>query len=269
MILEITESKEMIKVFNHTIKLSKNKYNDYTQKSLKDTIIYNDDINCNLNGYDLYDNNITFIEGGTIETAHGYCDKYNKVAILNFADGYKPGGWPELGCLTQEENLCRTTNLYSILDSNKCKTAYYNVNIDYDNRYGLCTDALIYSPNILILKNDKNYKLYKNIKNVDVITCPAPSCRFNTSKDALNIYKQRINKILKSAIRNNVDCIILGAWGCGAFGQSKYHVAKAFKECLDVYGKYFKEVVFAIKPTPTWSFQEDTYSIFKDVIEGK
>ena len=43
---------------------------------------------------------------------------------------------------------------------------------------------------------------------------------------------------------NNVDTLILGAYGCGVFGQDAIEVAKIFKTWLPLYS--FKKVIFAI-----------------------
>lgn len=90
--------------------------------------------------------------------------------------------------------------------------------------------------------------------NVDVITCAAPyiANRRYTNKAALKqLFKGRIKNIFESAIDNDVDAIILGAFGCGAFKNLPEIVAKAFHEVIDenAYNSYFKKIIFAIKST--------------------
>ena len=55
--------------------------------------------------------------------------------------------------------------------------------------------------------------------------------------------------MLTEAYRHKYREIVLGAWGCGAFGNSPDMVAECFRlELIDNgFIKYFDKVVFAIK----------------------
>ncbi len=110
--------------------------------------------------------------------------------------------------------------------------------------------------------NEDLVRYYNGIEPVpaDVITCPAPSARMDKEK-ARKIFTSRIEQIVLSAIANEAECIVLGAWGCGAFGQDPALVANSFATVLNKYSGYFREVVFAIKPTPHWG-EADLYSTF-------
>ena len=86
----------------------------------------------------------------------------------------------------------------------------------------------------------------------DVITCAAPNktaakkyCNVSDEENS-KVLKERIEFVLKIAQDNGVDNLILGAYGCGVFGQDPLEVAKIFKEFL--LGKYkcFNKVIFAI-----------------------
>ena len=52
--------------------------------------------------------------------------------------------------------------------------------------------------------------------------------------------------MLDIAKENEADLLILGAYGCGVFGQDAREVAETFKEYLDTSHKCFGKVVFAI-----------------------
>ena len=89
---------------------------------------------------------------------------------------------------------------------------------------------------------------------VDVITCAAPyynpGRKRPVSYDKLrDVFFGRIRNILEVAAANDVDILVLGAFGCGAFNNPPDLVAETFHQLLiDMgYGKYFRRVIFAIK----------------------
>ena len=254
--LDVTDENKLIDIFFDTRKLSKTKYKEETERLINDTKVYS-------NLSPLADSgkksDIAILNGGTLEVSN-LLSKYYKVAALNFADGKKPGGWPEYGCLTQEENICRCSNMYEALISDKCNKKYYQVNRNND-RDGLCTDTVIYLPNVTIFKDDRVYRELESPFKYDIITCPAPSCHLYPN-EALFIYDRRIEQIVLSAIKNNVECLVLGAWGCGAFRQDKILIARSFIAILNMYSGYFKSIVFAMKKTPGWNQKESAYDDF-------
>ena len=69
---------------------------------------------------------------------------------------------------------------------------------------------------------------------------------------------------LRSCQEKECEVLILGAFGCGAFANPPEIVAKVFKEALEIYGKYFETVEFAV-----YCAEEETrnYMIFKEVLE--
>lgn len=254
-------------VFLDTYHLSLSKYADSTQKMIDGIDIYNDAADIEINPVVNDDMAIQFVSNGTVNTAH-YIKQYYpdyRVAMLNFADAKRPGGWVNDGAPTQEENMCRCTNLYVGLTQQKCADKYYSVNDVYhtdehfDEAY---TDALIYLPNVSIFKNDVDYHAVP-VVDVDVITSPAPCGRV---KNVRSILEHRIEGIIKSAYAHGVNALVLGAWGCGAFGQNPRMVASCFARVLSRY-KVFDAVVFAIKDTPGTASNEHGqahYSIADD-----
>lgn len=69
-----------------------------------------------------------------------------------------------------------------------------------------------------------------------------------------------------SALENKAKTLVLGAWGCGAFGQNPYVMARAFAVVLNKYNKLFDRIIFAIKAT-TKERDDDMYEVFKLVLE--
>ena len=216
---------------------------------------------------DFVDSKISIINSGTVSAAYKIKKDNFKahVAMLNFADAKRPGGWVLDGAPTQEENMCRCTNLYESLITDKCDLQYYKVNNVNDNANEhdteAYTDTVIYSPGVAIFKDDVKYEKVSP-KFVDVITCPAPCGPVNNVYDVL---VRRIRKMLMIAVDNGVTDIVFGAWGCGAFGQNPKVVARAFADVLTEC-PVIKNVVFAIKETPGCK-ESSTIKTFRKILK--
>lgn len=163
-----------------------------------------------------------------------------KTAVLNFASYKEPGGLFLKGSRAQEECLCHSSFLYNVLSRQK---EYYEWNNQHKNR-GLYLDRALYSPDILFVKDgEETY--------CDVITCAAPN--ISTAKkycgvsdgENYNVLCERIRFVLQIAEDQKVDTLILGAYGCGVFGQKPAEVAAIFKEFLSK-GPSISKVIFAI-----------------------
>lgn len=239
-------------VFKDTRNKSQTLYRHDTNILLNNTMVYKDACN-EIDDASVIKNeemNIKVVYGGTVSTAYSIKNNDCRVAMLNFADAKRPGGWVVEGASTQEENICRCTNLYETLIQEKCIDKYYMFNFEHgihDTEYHYnepYTDALIYAENVAIFKDDITYEMLP-VKYVDVITSPAPC---GVVYDVEEVLRHRMRGIIKSACSRGVTHIVLGAWGCGAFGQDPKIVAKCFAQVLDEY-PVFKEVIFAIRPT--------------------
>lgn len=96
----------------------------------------------------------------------------------------------------------------------------------------------------------------------DVITCAAPNVRNMeqvNQNELLQLFKKRIEHILQVAIINGRTDIVLGAFGCGAFKNPPFLVARAFKEVLSQYRGYFDKIVFAVLATP---YNDENFKVF-------
>jgi len=57
----------------------------------------------------------------------------------------------------------------------------------------------------------------------------------------------RILKVLSMGLAHNHDSVVLGAWGCGAFGNDGYVIADLFRWSLEQNFKgTYRRVLFAI-----------------------
>jgi uncharacterized protein (TIGR02452 family) len=58
--------------------------------------------------------------------------------------------------------------------------------------------------------------------------------------------QQRIERVLEIARAFEYSALVLGAWGCGAFGNDPARTARDFRQGLERHASAFSEVVFAI-----------------------
>ena len=87
------------------------------------------------------------------------------------------------------------------------------------------------------------------------------------SPSELNLlHRQRAKHILTVAAANEVNILVLGAFGCGAFANDPRVVADATFEALDEFIKYFDVVEFAIYCR---KFETENYDAFLQTYERK
>ncbi len=174
-----------------------------------------------------------------------------RTAVLNFANPHYPGGNVVNGAMAQEECLCRSSNLYASLTTQEAKEKFYDYHrarLEYN-----FSDRVIYSPDVTIFKTDEivPQMLPRELwYQVDVITCAAPCVnrqKYINKENLFQLLKSRIINIFNVARWNQVDILILGAFGCGAFGNPPELVAKAFHSAYATYKDFFVKIVFAIK----------------------
>lgn len=183
-----------------------------------------------------------------------------KIAVLNFASYKNPGGMFLDGSRAQEECLCHESFLYNVL---KRQTDYYAWNRMRLNK-ALYKDRALYTPDVRFFKKG-NVKTDPDGVLCDVITCAAPNKsaaqKYTGVSDVENsaALKERIHFLLQVAVLNGVEVLILGAYGCGVFGQDPEEVAAIFKDELEMFT--FKEAVFAIIK----SDRDNNYEAFEGV----
>lgn len=247
----MSSCRENIKVFENTLCLCNTVYKNDTAEAMRNTeIIFNGASLIKEKGNK--EQNIRVVTAGSVSAIEGVVAG-RRVAALNFADALTPGGLVWEGETTQEEDLCRCSNLYPCISQDKVFDNYYGYNRSLEN--DIYSDRLIYSSDVLFFKDETYWCLSIPVK-CDVITCPAP-----VECNDINIFKQRIKSIIGAAYKAGVDRLILGKWGTGSFGNDPVLVATAFKEVLDEY-KLFDVVYF-----PLFDDSESS-DIFQEILEG-
>lgn len=231
----MSSCRENIKVFENTLYLCNTVYKNDTAEAMRNTEVI-------INGASLIkekgdkEQNIRIVTAGSVSAIEGVVAG-RRVAALNFADALTPGGLVWEGETTQEEDLCRCSNLYPCISQDKVFDDYYGYNRSLEN--DIYSDRLIYSSDVLFFK-DEDYWCIPIRTKCDVITCPAPiECSDK------QVFVNRIKCIIGSAYSKGVDHLILGKFGCGAFGNDPRLVATIFKEVLDEY-KLFDVVYFPV-----------------------
>ena len=196
---------------------------------------------------------ISVTQDTTFRCASAFAGNENKVAVLNFANAYTPGGGVMSGAMAQEECLCRSSNLYAGLTLPYLLKNYYKWN--GANTGDMGSDAVIYSPGVTVFKSDDPVPAdLETWFQVDVLTSAAPYYDLNRKKPVTaerleQVFYDRIRNILEVAAAEDADVLVLGAFGCGAFNNPPELVAEVFRRLLveKGYGRLFRKIVFAIK----------------------
>lgn len=172
-------------------------------------------------------------------------DSGKRICVQNYASYKDPGGLFFFGSSAQEESLCHCSGLYNILS--EFEESFYEANERVLNK-GLYTNAAIYSPDVPFMANED----MSTLRKIDVLTCAAPNAgmmyRYKafTDKENSDALRSRIEYIAKILEFHEVDIFISGSFGCGVFKQKPDVVAAMMMKALGSYGKYPREVVFAI-----------------------
>ena len=180
-------------------------------------------------------------------------ENLNKILVLNLANPVSPGGGVRRGAKAQEEDLCRSSSLLLSLESEKAKE-YYGYNRQLDSYLG--SDAMIFTPNVEIIR-DEYGELLDETAIVSVLTCAAPMILYGreglSNDEYSSLVLNRIRGMLACAIYCGYQRIILGAWGCGAFGNDAHVIAELFYRAVKQLGPtkgdkrlWFKNMDFAI-----------------------
>jgi uncharacterized protein (TIGR02452 family) len=179
--------------------------------------------------------------------------------VLNFASGMHPGGGFLEGARAQEEYLARSTALFACLKDQSMYTFHRRLQ---DAMY---TSYMIYSPAVPVFRSDDG-SLLEEPYAVGVITAAAPNRAYLPNPDEALIeqaFRQRIARLLWIGLQHGHTAIVLGAWGCGSFGNDSKMVSRVFGECLegDFRGTYAR-VVFAVLD---WSEEKHFIVPFEEV----
>lgn len=161
---------------------------------------------------------------------------FGDACALNFANAQVPGGGYRYGARAQEEDLCRLLpQLIHSLEA--CE-------------YPIRPEECLLSRGLMSVRDPVSYSTRRSAGEVDILTSAMPcgDGGYPGSEKWNNTVRMRIRAVLHAARVSGRATLVLGAWGCGAFGNPPDLVARLFREQLegeDCRGA-FRRVVFAI-----------------------
>ena len=194
----------------------------------------------------------------TLAAARSLVEDYPSVACLNFASARNPGGGFLNGSQAQEESLARSSGLYAALQTQPEFYAYHR-----RERSPLYSDRVIFSPHVPVFRDDDG-ALLDEPWTATFLTCPAVNAsatRCNSPERLPEIpaaMERRTRMVLAVAARHGCAALVLGAWGCGVFGNDPALIAATFRRVLaePLFAGRFAHVEFAIfdpfPPHPTF-----------------
>ena len=168
-----------------------------------------------------------------------------RALALNFASAKSIGGGWKNGARAQEECLCRGSSLSKCLEAN---FEFYEFHRERGG--GLYSDWMMLSPDVPIFRGDEPEEaLLESAWATSFLTAAAPNAKaihFGTER-ILPAFKSRIEKVLSIALAEKFDAVVLGAWGCGAFGNDPHEIARLFVQVLTTtFNGAFAHVAFAV-----------------------
>ena len=158
------------------------------------------------------------------------------ICIMNFANRFGHGGGYLSGARAQEEDLCRVIpELYGSLCTVK---------------YPFEATSVLITPPVWIVRDSTDYKLFPNRSGyrVSIVSAAAQNLKYEQFDENIVI---KILENMYCAVKTHLpetDTLILGAWGCGAFGNDPQTMAKIMNQINLQYGGHFSNIVFSIPP---------------------
>eukprot|EP00359_Climacostomum_virens_P007456 CAMPEP_0204917258 /NCGR_PEP_ID=MMETSP1397-20131031/14883_1 /ASSEMBLY_ACC=CAM_ASM_000891 /TAXON_ID=49980 /ORGANISM="Climacostomum Climacostomum virens, Strain Stock W-24" /LENGTH=301 /DNA_ID=CAMNT_0052090049 /DNA_START=34 /DNA_END=939 /DNA_ORIENTATION=+ len=185
---------------------------------------------------------VIVFQGDCLEAALHMKQLGFNVVVLNMASAFKPGGGVRDGAGAQEENLFRRSNYFQHLVRPAIK-------------YPLSATGGVYTPKVTVFRQAEASRYEFMREPLDLAFIAVAAIRrpnlvrsMTYSREDEQLMKQKIRAIYSLAANGDHDCLILSAFGCGAYMNPPSEVARLFHEVLEeeAYRLRFRRVVFAI-----------------------
>jgi uncharacterized protein (TIGR02452 family) len=198
--------------------------------------------------------------------------------VLDMASAVSAGGGVENGSRAQEEELCRRSNLSHALF--KYSSRKYDIFSDLKKpkkfHYPIDDFGAIYVPKVTVYKSHLSYNpmyepFYCSVVAVAAIRKPKLDKQGLLTEEDSIITKGKIRTILRVAVKYGHTKLVLGALGCGAYGNPPEQIAILFKEVLaeKEFIGCFEEICFAIieDKNSLHSGKRGNYKPFKEIFK--
>lgn len=196
-----------------------------------------------------------------------------KVLVLNMANAQHGGGGWLKGALAQEEAMCYRSSLSFTL-----KRRYYPIP-DFGGIYSpsvlVIRESLASGHNLLDLSNPASLPVVSvvsvaAVRNPEVIGGQGEEGRYKYAKVRL-VMKEKMRVVLRIAAGMGHRSLVLGALGCGAFGNPRGEVVLCWKEVLkerEFSGGWWEQVVFAVLEEGGQKDGDGNYGVFWRELHG-
>ena len=181
-----------------------------------------------------------------LDNGRGYA-QFCDLAVLDFASFVNPAGNYIKGFMGQEQALCADSFLYNVL---KEQRDWYGENRRRNINCELYRNRALVVPAVRFERNHVH-------AYADVIVAAAPNAKraradYGLKDDVLlDALCDRMKFALAIADDLGHEKVVLGAWGCGAFGWDAEVVAEVLREELAIGGHVAKQVFLAV-PSTRW-----------------
>jgi len=199
---------------------------------------------------------VQVVNESTLATARRLTATARRVLVLNFANGLHPGGGFQQGNRGQESLLCRSSALFATLSADPMYASHAARPLPDS------TDWAILSPDVPVFRADDGTPLDQPWP-LGILTCAAPYAPKLGQEAAADRMQTRIRRVLAIARAFGYTGLVLGAWGCGTYGNDPARIAAIFHEALKEQAGAFQSVVFAIAD---WSPERRYLAPFRDLL---
>ncbi|KAI4182126.1 MAG: hypothetical protein L6R41_006177 [Letrouitia leprolyta] len=196
------------------------------------------------------------------------------VLVLNMANAEHGGGGWLKGAMAQEEALCYRTSLSFTL-----KRRFYP----------MPARSVIYSPAVVVMRESlaKGHQLMDlthpeklpvvSVISVAAVRDPSVERRLDDGEevycngDHRDLMRSKIRMTLRVAATKGHRKLVLGALGCGAFGNPKSEVVRLWKEVLteaEFTGGWWEQVIFAVLDDGGGKDSSGNYGVFWRGLDG-
>jgi uncharacterized protein (TIGR02452 family) len=189
---------------------------------------------------------IRVVNGTALASAKEIAQSGHVPLVLNFASAKHPGGGFRSGARAKEESLARSSALFACLEG---REMYRHHQAQHDPMY---SSWMLHSKDVPVFRADSG-ELLEEPYAASFLTAPAPNAKVVLERDphrrgeVEHAMRERVARALGLCAAFGQLRLVLGAWGCGVFGNDPGIVADAFASELE--GRFrgqFDEVVFAV-----------------------